>query len=97
PALGSAPATNDQTPVLSGTAAPGSTVMIALDLNGDNQPDVTYITTADGNVSSTVSQVLTVDTGVPSTPAIGSADTTNDPTPAMGGVAEPGSTVTIGI
>jgi hypothetical protein len=47
PTITSPDQTSDKTPVIAGTAEPSSTVTLAIDLDGDGTPDVTYETTAD--------------------------------------------------
>jgi hypothetical protein len=49
PVLTSSPLTNNATPVLSGTAEPGSTVIVGVDLDGDGVAELTYTTTADSS------------------------------------------------
>jgi hypothetical protein len=51
---------------------------------------------AANNTSPPATQSLTIDTSAPAAPAISSPAATNDTTPTFAGMAEPGSTVTVG-
>ncbi|TRO14970.1 DUF4347 domain-containing protein, partial [Ectopseudomonas mendocina] len=75
------------------TPAAGS---LALDTNGANPVSVTATDTA-GNVSSTTTQTLVIDTTAPSVPTLTSPALTNAPAPMLSGTAEAGSTVTVTI
>ncbi len=80
-----------------GTATPSSGSLPASGLT-DSGYGMRMIATDDtGNVSSAIFQALVIDMGTPATPAVGSAEITNDPTPPLSGVAEPGTVVTVGI
>ena len=137
PSLGSSGATTDPTPVLRGTAEPGSLVVVGIDLDGDGTPDVTYTTVATapagawsldlgaatpvagalpsgglptgghdvtvlsrdaaGNESAPLVQALVVAVGGPRGLAVTTPPAVDDATPALRGLAEPGSVVTIAL
>ncbi|RRV15606.1 DUF4347 domain-containing protein [Pseudomonas saudiphocaensis] len=69
---------------------------LALNANGANPVSVTA-TDAAGNVSSTTTQTLVIDTTAPSVPTLTSPALTNAPAPMLSGTAEAGSTVTVTI
>jgi hypothetical protein len=129
PVITSPSLTNDNTPVIAGTAEPNSTITLVIDgftfttqTNSSGQwsvdlqtavpvggstpitaltdgvhPVTVTATDAAGNTSAPTTQNLRVDTTPPATPEITSGDKTNDTTPVITGLAEPGSTVALTI
>ncbi|WP_454020596.1 Ig-like domain-containing protein [Azospirillum sp. Marseille-Q6669] len=75
------------------TATP-VTGSLNLNANGTNAVSATA-TDAAGNTSSAGTQSLTIDTTLPSAPAVTSAALSNSTTPTLTGLAEAGSTVTV--
>ncbi|MFN6050384.1 MAG: Ig-like domain-containing protein, partial [Planctomycetia bacterium] len=130
PVVASPALTNDNTPVIAGTAEPGSTVTVVIDgftftttaanpggawsvdlqtdspLGGNNpigslsdgvHPVQVVIADLAGNTSAVITQNLRVDTAAPFVPQITTTNRTNDQTPLIAGLAEPGSTVLLTI
>jgi len=129
PVITSPALTNDNTPVIAGTAEPNSTITLVIDgftfvtqANSSGQwsvdlqtaipvggsgpiaaltdgvhPVTVTATDAAGNISPATSQNLRVDTTPPAAPEITSGNKTNDTTPVITGLAEPGSTVAVTI
>ncbi|NBR07924.1 MAG: hemagglutinin/hemolysin-related protein, partial [Planctomycetes bacterium] len=129
PVITSPSLTNDNTPVIAGTAEAGSTITLVIDgftfttqTNSSGQwtldlqtarpvgsstpitaltdgvhPVTVTATDAAGNTSAPTTQNLRVDTTPPATPQITSGNKTNDTTPVITGLAEPGSTVAVTI